>query len=527
MKKLFYILISLLLAFSIVFVFSCKKTGGGVTLKYNNGTEPETLDPAVMSGHPEMMIAYQLFEGLVSYDSKANPVPGVAEKWDVSEDKTVYTFHLRKNVKWSDGQPVTADDFYFAWLRAMKSETGGDYAFLYWDYIKGAQDYADGKVTEADVGLKVIDKYTFQVTLNAPTPYILDIFAFPTFMPVPKHVVEKVGNDTWFKKENIVTNGAYLLKEWIPQQKIVMEKNKAYWDAKNVKVEILEFYAIEEATTALEMYLNGELDILNTVPTERIDEMKTRDDYHQVPEFATYYYIINVKANKALADVRVRKALAMAIDREYIVNYITKSGQIPAYSFVPEGLTGYKGPKFDKGDLDTARKLLAEAGYPNGKGFPKITILYNTSEGHRKIAEAIQQMWSKELGIKVELLNQEWKVYLDSRDNHQFDVARAGWIGDYLDPKTFLDMFITGASFNNGQWSNPKYDKLVKAALNEFDVTKRYQLFAEAEKILLDEMPIIPIYYYSTVYMVKPYVKGYDDNLRDLHPFKYVYFEKK
>jgi len=205
------------------------------------------------------------------------------------------------------------------------------------------------------------------------------------------------------------------------------------------------------------MYLNGELDILNTVPTERIDEMKTRDDYHQVPEFATYYYIINVKANKALADVRVRKALAMAIDREYIVNYITKSGQIPAYSFVPEGLTGYKGPKFDKGDLDTARKLLAEAGYPNGKGFPKITILYNTSEGHRKIAEAIQQMWSKELGIKVELLNQEWKVYLDSRDNHQFDVARAGWIGDYLDPKTFLDMFITGASFNKG--IHPHYFK--------------------------------------------------------------------
>jgi len=354
----------------------------------------------------------------------------------------------------------------------------------------------------------------------------MDFFAFPTFMPVPKHIVEKYGNDTWFMAENIVSNGPFMMNEWTPQQKIVLEKNKNYWDAKSVKLDAIVAYAIEEASAALENYLNGELDYITTVPTERIDEMKTRDDYYQTPQLATYYYILNVKANKALGDVRVRKALSMAVNRDYIVNYITKSGQIPAYSLVPDGIPGYKGPKFEKGDIATAKKLLADAGYPNGQGFPKITILYNTSETHKAIAEAIQQMWKKDLGIDCEIINQEWKVYLDTREQHDFTVARAGWIGDYVDPNTFLDMWVTGGSFNDGQWSNAKFDSLIKQAQTEFNMKKRMQILYEAEKILCDEMPIIPFYFYSNVYMLKSYIKGLEPNLRDLHPMKYVTINK-
>jgi|YNPMSStandDraft_1061717.scaffolds.fasta_scaffold00020_78 oligopeptide transport system substrate-binding protein len=516
---------SLLFTFlmSLVLFAGCGQKARVDVLRYNNGTEPQTIDPAIMTGHPEMMIAVQIFEGLTTYDPKTlNPVPGVAESWNVSSDGLVWTFKLRTNAVWSDGTPITAQTFKYSWLRALDPKTASEYAYQLY-YIKNGEAYNAGKAKAEDVGIKVIDDYTIQVTLENPTPFFLSLTAFPTYMPVPMHVIQKYG-DKWILPENLVVNGPFKVKEWLPNQKIVFVKNDNYWDKDKVKLSQVEFYAIEDNNTALEKYLNNELDWLPTVPTDRIDEMLKHPDTKVAPQLAVYFYRFNV-TDPVLKDPRVRRALYLSIDRKYIIDNILKAGQQPAYNFVPP-LDGYTPFIGEKENVAKAKQLLKEAGYPDGKGFPTLTILYNTSEGHKKIAEAIQQMWKKNLGIDVALENQEWKVYLDKQAKLQYQICRAGWIGDYPDPNTFLDMFVTGGGNNQTGYSNPKYDELVKKAAMEKDPKKRMAIFRQVEEIIMTDLPVMPIYFYVNILMWKPYVKGVYMNTLDLHPLKEAYLEK-
>lgn len=501
--------------------------GGQDILIFNNGAEPETLDPALMTGNIEFTIAQQIFEGLTNYGKEDVTAmePGVASSWDLSNDQLTYTFHLRDDAKWSNGDPVTASDFVYSWERVLKPETASEYAYQLF-YIKGAEDYNAGKTTDfTQVGVKAVDDRTLEVTLNNPTPYFLQLTAFQTLFPVQKATVDKFA-DKWTLPENIVTNGAFLLKTWSPNDKIIMEKNPSYWDVANVKLNKAVAYPVDDNNTALSMYEAGEVDWIRTIPLEAVDQWKGNPEYYNNAELSTYFYRFNV-TKPPFDKVEVRKAFDMAIDKQAIVENVTRMGQQPAKAYVPPGMPGYTSID-DQGlpyDPAAAKAELAKA-YPDLSQFPATTLLYNTSESHKAIAEAIQAMWKQNLGVNVELLNQEWKVYLKSQSTLDYQVSRSGWIGDYIDPNTFLDMFVTDGGNNQTGWSNKQYDDLIAKAAQTTDKAERMKLFQQAEKILvLDEMPIAPIYYYTNNNLVKPYVKGMTWNLQDIHLLKNVSVE--
>jgi len=505
-----------------------KSEGSGEQLfRFNLATEPETLDPALMTGSPEFTAAMQLFEGLVVNDPNTlEPIPAVAKKWDISDDGLVYTFYLRDDAKWSNGDPVTANDFYYSWKRVLEPETVSEYVYQLF-YVRNAKKYYERKITDFnEVGLEVIDDYTFRVTLENPTAFWLDLVAFHTLLPVNRKAVEEHGVK-WTRPENIICNGPFMLTEWVPKAHITMVKNPNYYDSGAVKLDKIIAYTIEDNITSLQMLEAGESDWMNTIPITHIDKMKNKPEAHITPMMTTYYYRFNVK-KKPLDDKRVRMALNLAVDKQTIVDYVTKAGQTPATTFVPPGIPGYNPPPGPEYNPEKARQLLAEAGYgPDGKKFPELQIIYNTSEGHKKIAETIQQMWMDELGIRVQLHNVEWKVYLKNLQALDYDIARAAWIADYTDPNTFLDMWVTDGGNNQTGWSSAKYDGLIESAASELDPVKRMEIMKEAEDLLInDEMPIMPIYFYVNTNLVKTYVKGMSFNLRDLHPLKYVWLEK-
>jgi oligopeptide transport system substrate-binding protein len=507
-------------------------------LIFNNGAEPETLDPAIMTGVTEHTLALALFEGLTTHDPETlEPRPGVAERWDVSDDGKTYTFRLRKNAKWSDGDPVTAEDFAWSWYRALTKPLC-DYAYLFY-YIEGAEDFhkatmqALGDTKEPlpysrfkkQVRCEVVDPFTLRVTLRAATAYFLDLCSFETYMPVQRATVEEFPDD-WTRPDKFVGNGPFVLSEWSPRLQIVMTANPHYWDAGFVKLKKITALPIDDIDVSYNKFIKGEVHWIRTVPIAKIDEAKRRPEYFVTPYLGSYFYRINV-TKPHLKDKRVRQALSLAVNRETITRDITRAGQIPATWFCPEiKSAGYEPPKGLAYDPDRARALLAEAGYPGGKGFPKLTLFYNTNEDHKKVAEAIGQMWRETLGIDVSLQNSEWKVYLRQVELLDYDVARAGWIGDYGDPMTFLDMFLTGGGNNNTGWSNARYDELVNKAMVEPDAAKRRAMLVEAEKIIVDdEFPIIPIYIYVNQGMKSDGLQGWYETVRDLHPFQYMYFE--
>lgn len=496
----------------------------GMTLRFNNGTDPQTLDPAIMTGQPEGRIALQIFEGLTVYNPETlEPAPGVAERWEMSRDGKTYTFYLRTNAVWSDGVPVTAETFRYSFLRTLAPATAAEYAYHLW-VIKNAEAYTRGQTNPEAVGIDVVDTHTLRIRLEAPTAFFLDLTSFHSYLPVPQHKVEAFGN-RWTRPENIACNGPFVLKEWKSKSHVKMAKNPAYWDKDRVKLNTLYFYAYEEPATALEMFLNHELDWVDSVPTERIEAMKKHPDFQSSPYLGTYFYNLNV-TDPVLKDVRVRRALSLSIDRESICEYVLKLGQIPAYGFVPAFMPGYVSPVKPQKDAALAKKLLAEAGYPDGKGFPALTILYNTMEDHKKIAEALQRMWMENLGIQVSLENQEWKVYLQRTQTLDYQIARRGWIADYQDPNTFLDMFVSGGGNNQTGWSNVRYDQLIRSAGVELNPKKRQELFYQAEKLLMDDCPIIPLYTYVRATMRSSKIHGVYPNTRDIHPLKEVWIEE-
>ena len=483
-----------------------------MVLTWNLGADPKTLDPQLNSAADGGYIINNTFEGLMR-EVNGKLEPKMAESYEVSEDGLTYTFKLR-DAKWSDGKPVTAKDFEFSWKRALSPEVASEYSFQMF-YIKGGQEYFNGEASVDDVAVKAIDDKTLEVVLNAPTPYFLDLTTFYTYMPTREDLVDNEG--IWAKDPaKAVSNGPFKLAECKTGDKVVLVKNENYWDQETVKLDKIEALMIVDESTMLTAYEAGELDIIDNMPTQEIPRLQAEDPTFQIlPILGTYYYIFNVE--KAPTDnLNVRRALALAIDREAIVNTVTKGGQIPATGYVPNGLRTSTGEDFRKvaGDygidptaanVEEAKKLLAEAGYPNGEGFPTIELVYNTSEGHKAIAEAIQEMWKQNLGINITLANQEWAVFQDTRHNGNFTIARAGWLGDYADPMTFLDLWTSYSGNNDSQWKNTDYDALIeKTKLAEGE--ERDKLLLEIEKMMMDEMIVMPIYYYTDPVMIQEHV---------------------
>ena len=494
-----------------------------VVFHYNNLTEPQSLDPAVVTGVPEHRIYMALFEGLVAYHPETlAAVPGVAESWEISDDGLTITFKLRKDAIWSDGTPVTAPQFVKSWLRFLDPELAAEYTYMMNMVIKGAEAYNSGEAGPEAVQIRAPDDYTFQFDLIGPAPYALDMLTHYAFAVHPIHAIEKYGDD-WIRPDNIVSNGPFVLEEWTPQDKLVVVKNDKYWDAGAVKLDKIVFYPIEDENTSLNLFLDGQLDWIELVPDARLDEMKLHPTYKVAPAFITYYYIFNTK-REPLDDTRVRKALAMAIDRQELVDKVTRGGQFPAFGITPP-LAYYPKVVAFKEDVEGAKKLLAEAGFPGGKGFPKFTILYNTSEGHKRIAEYVQQKWAETLGIQVDIMNQEWGTYLDTRFTGNFDISRAGWQGDYVDPNTFLDMWITDSDLNDGKWSNKEFDDLIFKAARMPAGQERLDALSRAEEIMIGEdMAIMPFYYYTrTNWIDTNKWGGWYKTILDIQPWKDIY----
>ncbi|MEZ0536257.1 peptide ABC transporter substrate-binding protein [Caldicellulosiruptoraceae bacterium PP1] len=482
-------------------------------LTYINGAEPRYLDPGLNNALDSANIIINVFEGLTRVNVKGETIPGIAQSWTISKDGKVYTFKLR-DAKWSDGKPVTAQDFEYAWKRALDPKTASEYAYQMY-YIKNGRAFNEGKAKASDVGVKALDAKTLQVTLEAPTPYFIDLTNFPTYFPVRKDIVEKYGDKWATDPKTYIGNGPFKMVQWTHNSQIVLEKNANYWDKKAITLEKIVFKLSEDDKANLMAYEARQVDGAEGIPTEEIPRLIKEKKMKVWDELGLYYYDLNNKY-PAFKDVRVRKALSLAIDRTYIVEKIGKLGQKPATGIVPYGINGVskdfrvEGGDFlpKTADLATAKKLLAEAGYPNGKGFPEIEIIYNTSEGHKKIAEAVQAMW-KQLGINVKLSNMEWKVLQDRRQKKDYIVARDGWIGDYADPMTFMDLFTSYSDNNNTNWSNKKYDELIDKAKMTTDRKTRMQYMHEAEKIIMNDHALIPIYFYVKGQLLRDYVKNY------------------
>lgn len=498
---------------------------GKVVFRISNGAEPESLDPSQIQGVPEHRIFEALFEGLVVVDPvTAGGIPGVAESWDISEDGLTYTFHLREDAMWSDGVPVTAQDVVYSWLRELAPETASPYAWFPVMFIAGAAEYNSGTAGPEAVQIAALDDHTFQMKLIGPLPYVIGALNHYSFAIVPQHAIEKYGKD-WILPENFVGNGPFVLKEWTPQDKIVCVKSDTYWDKDNVQLDEVVYYASDDTTTNYNMYLSGQVDWVTGVPNDIIDSIMMREDYQSAPQLSTYYYTINT-TKAPLDDARVRKAISYAIDRQTLVDTITKAGQIACWGIVPF-MDGYDGLGDAKYDPEYAQQLLAEAGYPNGVGFPTLNLLYNTDDAHKAIAEYVQQQLKQNLNINIVLENQEWATYLANRNAGNFDIARAGWVGDYQDPNTFLDMFVTGAGMNGGKYSNDVYDTLINEAARMEAGPERFEVLLTAEDILINEdQAIIPFYYYVSQNLIDlDKWGGWHTNTMDYHPPKNIYLK--
>jgi oligopeptide transport system substrate-binding protein len=498
-------------------------------LHRGNGAEPETLDVHKSSGVPEANIQRDLFEGLVAEAADGSLVPGAAESWQVSDDGTVYTFRLRPDGRWSDGTALTAEDFVYAYRRALDPATASDYAFILWP-MKNAEAASKGELADlAGIGAEALDERTLRLTLKAPTPYFLGLLTHHMAYPVPRHAIEAHGG-RWTRPGNLVSNGAYRLAEWRPQSHLKLVRNEHYRGREQVVIDAVVYHPTEDGNAELKRFRAGELDVTANVPSEQIAWVAANlpDAFHNTPYLGTYYYTFNLTGAPFKASVELRQALALAIDRGILADKVARGGEIPAYSWVPPGVRDYAQQPLPFAALDQAernaraRELYVAAGYAPDRPL-EVEILYNTSEGHKKIAIAVAAMWRKTLGVRTTLLNQEWKVYLNTRSQMQFQVARAGWIGDYNDANTFLELFKSDVGeMNPSGYVNPAYDALMKEAEVTSEPGKRADLMQRAERLLLADMPIIPIYFYTTQHLVGPRVQGWVDNIMDVHPSQYL-----
>lgn len=502
-----------------------------MVLRRGNGSEPKSIDPQIAEGVPESNILRDLFEGLTTEDAAANIIPGIAESWTISEDGKQYTFKLRQSA-WSDGTPLTAHDVVFGWQRAVNPETGSNYAFILYP-VKNAQKIATGEEKDLNaLGVKALDDLTLQVELENPTPYFLGMLAHNVAYPAPKHVVEKHGK-AWTRPENMVSNGAFKLESWSPNASLVAVKSDAYWNKDQVKLDKVIFYPIEDQNSELKRYRAGELDMTHEIPNDQIQWIRDNlgDELKIGSYLGTYYYGFNTTKPPFKDNPKLREALSLAIDRDIIVQKVTGVGEKATHTLVPDGVNGYtrytpeSSTWSQKERNEKAKALYAEAGYSKDNPL-KVELLYNTSENHKKIAIAVAAMWKQVLGVEASLTNKEWKVFLQERKEKQVtQIFRAGWIGDYNDPYSFLELFGSASNLNDVGFADQEYDNLLAQTANEQDAAKRFAIMQEAEKRFIDSYALAPIYNYVTKRLVKPHVKGYTSNVMDHVRSQYISIE--
>ncbi|KFD21462.1 oligopeptide ABC transporter substrate-binding protein OppA [Yokenella regensburgei] len=495
------------------------------TLVRNNASEVQSLDPHKIEGVPESNINRDLFEGLVETGADGQPVAGVAESWD-NKDFKVWTFHLRKDAKWSDGSPVTAQDFVYSWQRLADPKTASPYeSYLQYGHIANIDEIIAGKKPATDLGVKAIDDHTLEVTLSEPVPYFYKLLVHSSMSPVPKAAIEKFG-EKWTQPANIVSNGAYKLKDWVVNERIVLERNPNYWDNAKTVINQVTYLPISSEITDVNRYRSGEIDMTyNNMPIELFQKLKKEipNEVHVDPYLCTYYYEIN-NQKAPFTDERVRAALKLGMDRDIIVNKVKNQGDLPAYGFTPPYTDGAKltEPEWFKWSQDKrnaeAKKLLAEAGYTADKPLT-FSLLYNTSDLHKKLAIAAASIWKKNLGVNVKLENQEWKTFLDTRHQGNFDVARAAWCADYNEPTSFLNMLLSDSSNNTVHYKSAAFDKILADALQVTNEAQRTELYNKAEMQLDKDSAIVPVFYYVNARLVKPWVGGYTgkDPMDNIH----------
>ncbi|MFA0556007.1 MULTISPECIES: ABC transporter substrate-binding protein [unclassified Vibrio] len=482
-----------------------------------NGTEVATIDPHKSQGVPESHVIRDLLEGLVNQDGDGNTIPGVAESWDTTDNKT-FTFHLRKDAKWSNGDPVTAQDFVYSWQRAVDPATASPYAW-YMEYTKmaNAKDIVAGKKDKSELGVKAVDANTLVVELETAVPYFVMMMGHTTMKPVHKATVEEFG-DQWTKPDHFVGNGAFSVDKWVVNERLVLKRNDQYWNNDKTVLNKVTFLPIENQVAEMNRFLSGEIDFTNELPTEHFKRLQKEyaEDVSVAGNLCTYYYIFNTK-KAPFDDVRVRQAISYAIDRDIVTGAILAQGQKPAYFLTPEITAGFDpelpayGKMSQKERNAEAERLLEEAGY--GKDNPlKFNLLYNTSENHKKIAVALGSMWKKTLGLSVTLENQEWKTYLSSKDSGDFEVARAGWCGDYNEASSFLTLMKSNNTTGGVHYDSAAYDKIIDKALNSTSEEERKALYLEAEALMANDMPIAPIYQYVKSRLLNPHVGGFPIN---------------
>ena len=533
----------LLLVGALVWLTGCGPKEDTVTrqakagiLVINNAAEPSSLDPQEITGLLESRIAYSLFEGLVNYDPvDLHAIPGVAESWTMSDDGRVWTFKLRPNARWSNGDPVQASDFIFSYKRILSPSFGAEYASMLHG-VRGAKEFNTGTLKDfSAVGFKAPDAHTLVVELNHPIPYFLQLICHHSWLPIHPPTILKYGtidqmHTPWTRPGALVGNGAFTLQSWEVARQIVVKKNPQYWDAANIHLNGVEFHAITDLFAEERAFRGGELHITGTVPPYKVVQLLgQKSPTLRIDPYLSVSFIrinTNVKNNpdvqRALADTRVRRALGMVIDRQKIAEKVLRAGESPARHLTPPGTGGFIAEARWSEDVAIAQRLLAEAGYPGGKGFPKIEYLLNASEGSQLAAQAYQEMWRKTLGIEVELRSLDWKVYLSALHKGDYQLARSAWSGDYNDPNTFLEMFISGNELNQTNWSDPEFDRLIAAAAAEIKPNVRLQLFEKAEQRLIEGAPIIPIVFNKNKFLIRPEVQGWYPNLLDQHPLNRI-----
>lgn len=490
-------------------------------LRRGNGAELLSLDPHVVTGLPEARVLRALFEGLVALDpGTLEPVPAAAESWEVLRDGTLYRFHLDPGGRWSNGDPVRAEDFAASIRRILAPALGAPYASQLF-VVRNARAFHEGRIDDpARLGVRATEPLVLEIELEAPAPYFLSLLVNPPWFPVHRGSVEAAGswtsrNAEWIRPGKLVSNGPYRLSEWRLNDYLRVVRNTHFRDPGAFPLDEIYFFPISNTYAEERAFLDGLLDVTAIVSPPRIRHYLEGEDpgvLRVEPDLGVYYLLLNTDV-PPLDDPKVRQALSLALDRGAISRGIRKRGEPPARHFTPEGIGGYEPPDRVRADPGEARRLLAEAGYPGGEGFPALSYLFNTSETHRPIAEAIQAMWKRRLGIDIELVNKEWKSYLAARTNRDFTIARAGWLGDYLDPDTFLGLWTTGSTNNFSGWSHPEYDRLMAEAARLPAGEERNRLLAAAESILLEELPVIPVFFYNRAYLLSPRVENWPTNI--------------
>lgn len=517
MKKLIAIALVLIMAFS---VFGCTTSTEDFEIAVNFASEPNTIDPALNSAVDGAVMINHIFEGLYKWvdDGSGNATLALGQAKEVTPnaDKTVYTVKLRDDIKWSDGKDVVAADFVYAWQRLVDPNTAADYCYMA-DIILNANEIMAGEMDKSELGVKAIDEKTLEITLHTACPYFEEIMAFPALMPIRSDIIEQYGDQWTFSPETYIGNGQYKMAEWSHNEFIKLVPSETYYDVDKLGPKVIKFALMDDTNAIYAAYRSGSLNFIQEVPVDEIPGLLSSSELKVHPYLGTYYCCFNT-SKAPFDDVRVREAFSLVIDRNYIVENVTKTGQKPATAFVPSGISDAPGAKDDfravggdymdvsaekyQENCERARQLLTEAGYPNGEGFPIVEYLYNTSDNHRLIGEALQNMWQTELGVTVNLVNQEWNTFLDTRKNGDYSIARNGWIADYNDPMSFLDMWLTGGGNNDAQYSNPDYDALIMQAKSTSDLAERMSLMHQAEDILMGQDVVhAAIYFYTDKYM--------------------------